>query len=373
MHPDVAVVRAQFATAQAAIRTAGERPNPSVSLAPQFAAPLRWLLGTYGVDFDIPIETGGKRASRLALAREQAAAAGFHVVEASWQVRSRLRKAMLALSAASQREGLLKNAVGSQEQVIKLIEQRVAAGEAARPDFVQSRLLLNQLRLQLVDASRQKAEARASVGEALGMSVSALEQVTLSLSEFERVPAVSGLAAARRNALLHRADVLAALADYAASEATLRSEVAKQYPDIHLGPGYQWDAGLNKWAVGLGFTLPIFNQNRGAIAEAEAKRREAAAKFTAIQARVVAETERALAAEHGARAKVATATELLAAQDKQLQSAQALAKGGETDRLSVASAQLERDSAAIAQIDAVAELHTALGQLEDAVQTPLIR
>jgi outer membrane protein TolC len=36
--------------------------------------------------------------------------------------------------------------------------------------------------------------------------------------------------------------VLAALADYAASEAALRLEIAKQYPDIHLNPGYQLDA-----------------------------------------------------------------------------------------------------------------------------------
>ena len=44
-------------------------------------------------------------------------------------------------------------------------------------------------------------------------------------------------------ALTHRADVLAALAEYAAAEALLRSEIAKQYPDIHLNPGYSFDTG----------------------------------------------------------------------------------------------------------------------------------
>src|SRR5213078_1299227 len=97
-------------------------------------------------------------------------------------------------------------------------------------------------------------------------------------------------------------------------------EVAKQYPDIHLNPGYQLDAGENKWALGVGFTLPILNQNRGPIGEAEAKRKEAAAKFNVVQATVLADCDRAAAAVAAARAKVSTVNELLANQEKVLAS-----------------------------------------------------
>ena len=38
-------------------------------------------------------------------------------------------------------------------------------------------------------------------------------------------------------------------------EAALRLEIAKQYPDVHLNPGYQFDTGENKWALGVGLTL----------------------------------------------------------------------------------------------------------------------
>ena len=44
-------------------------------------------------------------------------------------------------------------------------------------------------------------------------------------------------------ALLGRSDILSALADYAASQAALQLAVAKQYPDVHLTPGYSWNAG----------------------------------------------------------------------------------------------------------------------------------
>jgi outer membrane protein TolC len=66
------------------------------------------------------------------------------------------------------------------------------------------------------------------------------------------------------------------LAEYNASQSALQLEIAKQYPDIHLNPGYEFDQGDNKWSPGLTVTLPILNQNKGPIAEAEAKRTEAA-------------------------------------------------------------------------------------------------
>src|SRR5205814_951404 len=52
-HPDIAVARAKYDTAAAAVRTAGERPNPTLALSPQIVTPFkRWIQGTYGIDFD---------------------------------------------------------------------------------------------------------------------------------------------------------------------------------------------------------------------------------------------------------------------------------------------------------------------------------
>ena len=58
------------------------------------------------------------------------------------------------------------------------------------------------------------------------------------------------------------------LAEYQASQSALQLEIARQYPDVQLGPGYEFDQGDNKWMLGLGVTLPVFNQNQGAIAAA---------------------------------------------------------------------------------------------------------
>ena len=262
-HPDVALARAQYATAKAAIRTAGERPNPTLLLSPQVVTPIDWIAGTYGVEFDWTFETAGKRDKRGDVARANVNAAACRVVEATWKVRAAVRKAMLELHAAERRASLLADAVARQDELLKLIDARVKAGAVSHIEMAQPRLMLVQFRMQQADAGKGAALARASLAEALGMSTAGLADARYSFAAFENAKGLSS--SHRRAALTHRADVLAALADYAAAEAVLRLEIAKQYPDIHLNPGYQLDGGANKWGLGLGITLPILNQNQGAI------------------------------------------------------------------------------------------------------------
>ena len=368
-HPDVAVARAQYETAKAAIGTAGEKPNPTIAISPQIVTPLDWMAGTYGVDFDWTFETADKRSHRLEVAHEGVRAAAAHVVEATWKVRASVRKALLELFAAEHKSALLADTVKKQNEVLKLLDERIIAGASSRRETAQPRLLQAQIRLQESDAAKGAALARASLAEALGMSTAGLVDAKFSFAAFEGEPGKR--TAHRRAALTHRADVIAALADYAAAEATLRLEIAKQYPDIHLNPGYQLDGGANKWTLGIGLTLPILNHNQGPIGEAEAKRKESAAKFNAVQAKVLADCDRATAAVGAAREKIATTDALLGEQKKQLESEQRLVAAGEGDRLALLSAQVEQATTLVSRLDALVELQAALGALEEATQSPL--
>ncbi|MCE9520688.1 MAG: TolC family protein, partial [Verrucomicrobia bacterium] len=154
---------------------------------------------------------------------------------------------------------------------------------------------------------------------------------------------------------------------------TLRWEIAKQFPDLHLNPGYALDAGENKWTLGIGLNLPILNQNQGAIGEAEAKRKEAAAIFESVQAKVLAEYDRAATTLAAVRTKLSTTDALLEEQARQIASEERLIKGGSGDRSALLSANVERASTLAARADAIAEIQAALGALEDATQTPLAR
>ena len=368
MQPEVEVARAKLASAQAAMITAGARPNPSFGFS---ATNIARLLGgaspwTTGFTLDVPIETAGKRGYRVAQSQAVANAAALNLSTAEWVATARVRKSMLEMFAAKQREELLVKQQTDQGEAVKLFDARIAAGEISRVESLQARLQFNQSRLQTSEAQKLSAEARVTLAGSIGVSVHALDQVQFSFAGLEKLSPPPSEARLRRAALLQRSDVLALLAEYAAAEAVLRLEIAKQWPDVHLGPGYSFDQGQNKWTIGFNITLPVFDQNRGPIAEALAKRREAAANFNAQQTKALGELELALASYRGALTKLETANQLLASQERQQRSAEALFKAGENDRLTLVSAQVELQAARLSRLDALLEALQALGALEDA-------
>jgi cobalt-zinc-cadmium efflux system outer membrane protein len=202
----------------------------------------------------------------------------------------------------------------------------------------------------------------------------ALSGMKLSFAALEQFPRELTQPEIRRQALLNRADVRGALAEYAASQSALQLEVANQWPDLHLGPGYAWNAGSagdSEWDLGLTLTLPVLNQNQGPIAEARAKRTQAAAHFQTVQATALGEIESALAAYDAALHQAATARSLLENLRKRLDSIRAQERAGAADALAVATAEVEFDTGAQGQLAELIRAQQALGQLEDAVQNPL--
>ena len=216
-------------------------------------------------------------------------------------------------------------------------------------------------------------EAQGQLAGTIGVPTAALAGVTISLEDFEpaRLPAQLPAPGALRKALLGRPDLLEALSQYAASEAALEQEVARQYPDIRLGPGYSWDQGNDKWSLGLSLTLPVCNRNEGPIAQAEAGRAEAQARFVALQAQVIGEVDQALAAYAAAKQAVTEAEALTVQQDRHRRQIQALVEGGAQDRLALLSARLDLSSGAELLLEARGRAQEALGALESAVGWPL--
>jgi outer membrane protein, heavy metal efflux system len=176
---------------------------------------------------------------------------------------------------------------------------------------------------------------------------------------------------ARRRALTSRADLLAVLAEYAAAEAALKLQVRKQYPDIHLGTGYQFDQGENKWALGLTAELPVLNRNQGPIAEANAKRHEAGARVLALQAGILGEVDGALAAWRGAQSRITALEAVRAAQQSRVDSLKAQFEAGAVEAIDVLLAEAELVTDELLQWEAQAKALRAFGELEDAVQRPL--
>ena len=374
-HPALDMARAQWNVAKAGVTTAGGRPNPVLSVVPGYSinpasGVSPWLPL---VSLDVPIETAGKRDYRIAHAQKVSDVARLNIASTAWQVRGNLRLSLLDWASAQRRADLLQHQLELQQQILDLLEQRFRAGTVVRTDLTLARVALARTSVDLADAARQSAEARVRIADALGLTAKAIvgERFDFPLRVSPEATEELTAAAARQQALLGRADILAGLADYAASESALQLEIAKQYPDVHLNPGYQFDQGEHKWSLGLSAELPVLNQNKGPIAEASARREEAAAHFTVLQAKVIGEIDRALAARSSALEQLTNQIRLAKLASDQATAVQEMFDAGAADKLELSSAQLETAVTDLAELDAQIKAQQAIAQLEDAIQRPI--
>ncbi len=126
----------------------------------------------------------------------------------------------------------------------------------------------------------------------------------------------------------------------------LALEIAKQWPDLVLGPGWAEEDAEPRLTLGFSLPLPLWNRNMRAIAEAEATRELRADALRsslerALQALAIARTRHRAATERRAR----LVDQLLPLAERQLVDARTLAERGDLDPLLL--------------LDSLTRLHTA--------------
>jgi len=373
-HPSLDVARAQWSVAEAGRITAGERPNPAAGLLMGYNATTPVSLVTPWIPeavLEFPIEMAGKRGHRVAQAQHLSEAARLNIVSVAWGVRSGLRRAYVDLFAAEQNESLLEALRSVQTDILKILEAQLEAGEAALYDITQARIGLDGSRLAVIEAAKQHAQARVRLAGAIGLPPGALSDLPVSFEGLLDVREGFPAREVRRRALVGRADILGLLSEYEASQSALQLEIAKQYPDLNIGAGYQLDQTDSKWTLSLGLVLPIFNRNKGPIAEAEARRQEAGARFLELQARVIQELDASLVAARAAVEKSLIAADLRESIRKREEAAGVRCELGDISRLELLNVRLELAASELARLEALLDAQRSLGDLENAMQSPL--
>ncbi|MFC0401404.1 TolC family protein [Paraburkholderia rhizosphaerae] len=373
-NPALDVARAQWGTARAGIEVADAIPNPVLQLPFEYTIPNPGPGApfTTGPSLDIPIETAGKRGYRVDQASHQSESARLNIANEAWKVSAQVRDAMLALYAARERVSWLSPKMDAMQQIVAMVRKRRAVGENAGPDVDAALAAATQAQADLASARIAQQEAQAQLATAIGVPEAALDDIAIDFDAVATVPPAPPDADARRNAMFDRADLRASLADYAAAESALQLEVAKQYPDIHLGSGYTYDTGTNRIAFGLaGITLPVFDRNHGGIAQAAAKRKEAAARTAALQDAILGDVDRGVARYRSSLDALPIAEANLAAARRQRDSEAAGFAAGDVDRVTCTQAKADYASSEIGHLDAVIAARQAADALEDAMQRPL--
>lgn len=374
-NPAIAEARARARAAEASARAARAGPAITLTLTAEYArnAPEAspWL---YGAASDVPLDIGARRAARISAADFAAIAAGYEYAETLWSVRMDIRRALAERFLTAREVQIGEELARLRARQMAALELRLAAGEVARSEVERVRVEAAADARRLSDAEARALAARAALAQALGVSQAVLDSAALHWDDFDAPapPGDAAIEAMRGDALLNRGDILAAASGYDQAEADLRGEVARQWPELHIGPGYTWERGLVKLPFSLSIALPPLDLNRSAVAAAQARRDAAGARLEATVAGALGAIDAALAERAAARAALERVrrSDLAAARSAALQADREI-EDGAIDRVDWAAAQASWRLAQLAETDALRRMHEADAALENALRRPL--
>ena len=361
----IAEAAAKARTAQAAVRVAHVPQAATLTLTAEYSDEAsHWL---YGVGSDIPLDIGGRKSGRIGQAELTALQARYDHADVVWTVRAALARAVADRQSADAEIAIAGRAADLRRQRAERLDRRVAVGEDPRSLALTARAEQVTAERRLADARGRRRQADAVLAKALGVATAAVADLNLAPSAM----ADPDWRSLREQAPLTRKDVLRAVVDYDLAESALRTEVARQYPEVRIGPGYTYDHGVQKIPFNLTLVLPPLDLNRAAIAQAEARRTEAGRSLEAVQAAVLAAADQAAASLATARdaEQLARDRDLPIAR-RAAQGSAAMVRAGEGDRIDDLAAQAAVLDAELALLDARRAHRSAILDLEDALRTP---
>ncbi len=342
------------------------RPPVNLSLTAEYAdesaASSPWM---FGLGSDIPLERRDAAAARLGAADLRIAKARFDLADQVWAMRRAVRAATVDLQSADEEIARAQDLEARRTIVLQGAQARARAGEDPVTAQVRAQTELAAARGAVSAARQREAAARSAMASALAVN----DVGTLVLAA-EPAPADGvDLRSWRGRAALTRSGILSALADYDLAEAALRGEIARQYPAVSIGPGFQWERGLVKLPFDLNLSLPPAGRNAAGIAAAEAARTSAARALETAQASVLNDFDAAAAEVQTTRAEAARveAQDVPAARQTADLAIQ-LARAGRADRLEVDAAEAAYAQARLDAVEARRKYRHALAALEDAAR-----
>jgi len=344
LRAELARARAEWRAALAAERTAGARPSPGVIAdveravsGSEGASPWVVALGALWT-----VELGGKRGARLQRARARSAMAEAELRRTAWRIANETRAAALALASADAERADAEREAGTLTKVQSLERARYEEAALTAAELARTAAEVQEARFRSSAAQAAAIDARAALA-----ALTALPPAALDGAEVEGEPGIGcaslvtlGDDSVAALALTRRPEMGGALAEYAVAEAGVRGEVARQYPDLDLGPGFIWDQGVHRWTLTLALPNLLKFRNRSAIDEALAGRAAAAARVAEIQDVLLGDAARAAGRCRGARLEAAAADSQVVVAERQAALARAAYERGETSRLDPALAAL---------------------------------
>lgn len=302
-NPSLDEARAQLRLSQANANLAAMRPIPRLNASTGRSDRANGDINpfTYTLSIDIPIETANKRNIRIENATHLSELAQLSLAQSAWLVRQQIVTNYNAYIANQHLIETLTEEKAKREAILEMIQKRVEVGLASTTELSLANLQLQNTLTGFNQQNQAQAVIIANLAASLGLSVETTQAMKIQSYSLDtlvntHITSASTLINAnpiidefQKTALIHRVDIRTALAQYAIAEGQLKLEIAKQYPDIIVSPGYAYEFGDKVWSLGLSGLLTLIEKNKLPIASAKAVRELEAAKFTHIQAKIINE------------------------------------------------------------------------------------
>lgn len=316
------------------------------------------------------IELGGKRGKRRQVATLETELAGWDYETARLDVLTQTVQAFIDVLAAQEVSALNKELVHLAEQVFNTVKAQVEAGKVSPVEQTRAQVELANSRIALEGAKRGLETTREVLASTWGSTSAAFETVEGQFKMTKPIPTAEQLA----NRISQNPDIARWAVEMAQRQATIKLEKSGRVPDLSIVGGMKHLNEIGDVALifGLSFPLPLFDRNQGAIREAEYNRAKAFEEHKSAEVAV----RKALATTYGVLS--AATTTVTSLKDEVLPGAQsafdAVTEGyqiGKFDFLEMLDAQRTLFDVRGSYIDALAEYHKAVADVERLIGEPL--
>jgi cobalt-zinc-cadmium efflux system outer membrane protein len=351
---------------EAAIRTAGQRPNPSASFEVTRDSPHEVFV------FDLPVELGGKRARRIDLAKEELTLADVDVQTEMRALRRELRQAFYSLVAADERARLADSLLDIARRVRDAAQARFEAGAVPRLEVLQAELGVTRADTDLDLARSIRAAEQARLNGVLNLppaqplAVSGTLADGIALISYEQALTLASasnvdLIALDRQIAVEQKRVELLRAERTPTPVFTVSGLFDNQPDFTVGQG-----------VGVSLELPLFSRNQGQIAESIATTAQLRGRREATRRTVENAVHGTLARIDAERRQVEAYEQRLVPTATDLQSlAEESYRAGRTSVLGLLDAQRSLRDLRREALQVALDLQLTLAELEELLGTTI--
>lgn len=363
--PDAQAAQAGVQAAQAGRTIAGLRPNPTVQTQVENIAgsgPYNGLRSAEStVSLAVPIELGGKRAARIAVADAQTDRALLTAAITQADIRLQVTQLYVEAVSAERRLVTARDQARIAADAFNAARVRVQAGRASPIEEQRADVARLNAVAGVERADRLAVSARTNLARRIGRPVIG----SFDMGWLNQLPTAYGpeLPASAEGTLA----LAAADADLAIADANVRLARSQRIPTVDAGPGIRRLSATGDTALIFTVTMPIpiFNSGRAAVSQAGAQRLQAEAqkRLTGLEVEQAITNARAEAGNAATTARNATGPALAAAEEA-ARIARIGYREGKFSQLELLDAERTLADTRIAAIDALASYQNARAQLE---------